>query len=175
MFWNKKEKKETRLPDLPPAPGRQSKMQLPSINPDQPEFGEPQINSKQIQEMDSSFESMPITRTELPELPGSKMPKTRLPMLKEEDEIIPAQVRIPESNEQAPEQGPIFVRLDKFKSSKKSLENIKEKLMEIEELLKKTREIKDKEEQEIEFWEKELQALKTRIHRVTEDIFEKVE
>ncbi len=69
----------------------------------------------------------------------------------------------------------VFIKIDKFRSARKSLEEINYRIEEISDLLKKIRETKLREEQELSSWEKEVETLKSRIQDVTENIFEKVE
>lgn len=195
MFWKKESKKEeNKLPDLPGK--RLSRLEMPPINPDipsEPELDEfrPGAQSKPDFNREEDFSP----RTKIPELPRFKMnhePRPEFPkavpfnspefadIKEQEEEIIPPQTLIPRHAEYAQEQsirqkGPIFIRLDKFKSAKSSLDNIKEKVIEINELLKKIREIRQKEEQELEYWEKEIHDIQNKLNAVTESIFEKVE
>ncbi|PIN93326.1 hypothetical protein COU54_03435 [Candidatus Pacearchaeota archaeon CG10_big_fil_rev_8_21_14_0_10_31_24] len=69
----------------------------------------------------------------------------------------------------------IFIKIDKFYSAKKALNQTKSKIEEIDKLLNKIRETKMREEQELSAWEKDLSAVKARIKEVTESIFEKIE
>ncbi len=69
----------------------------------------------------------------------------------------------------------VFVKIDKFRSARKSLEEINYRVEEIDELLKKIRETKLREEQELTAWEKEVTTIKSRLQNVTENIFEKIE
>jgi hypothetical protein len=68
---------------------------------------------------------------------------------------------------------PIFIKLDKFKSARNSLEVVKQKVDEIEDLLKTIREVKRKEDSELSAWENEMESIKTRINHVTNELFEK--
>lgn len=68
----------------------------------------------------------------------------------------------------------IFVKIDKFHSAKKALENARMQVADIEESLRKIRETKLREEQELAAWEKEISLVKNRIKEVTENIFEKI-
>ncbi len=70
---------------------------------------------------------------------------------------------------------PVFVRIDKFREARNSLEKIKQGLNEIEDLLSQVREVKAKEDQELLSWEKEMENVKARISNITTDIFERVE
>lgn len=78
-------------------------------------------------------------------------------------------------NLSAQQQSDVFVRIDKFRTAKKSLGEIQNRLDDIDELIKRIRDTKLKEEQELANWEKDLMQVKSRIHTVTENIFEKVE
>jgi len=69
----------------------------------------------------------------------------------------------------------IFVKIDKFYSARKSLQEIRGKFEEMNELIRKIREIKLREEQELSMWEKEMGHVKSRIQHVTENIFEKID
>lgn len=69
----------------------------------------------------------------------------------------------------------VFVKIEKFRMARRSLDDVKEKLGEIDEMIKRIRETKLREEQEFAFWEKELEAIKGHVQEVTENIFEKVD
>lgn len=69
----------------------------------------------------------------------------------------------------------IFVKIDKFRNAKKSLDEVKGRLEEVEDLLRKIREAKLREEQELTNWEREITQVKSRIKDVTDNIFSKVE
>lgn len=90
-------------------------------------------------------------------------------------ESIPSPSEIPETTTRirAPAQD-IFVKIDKFRSVRKTLEETSTKLEEIDEMLKKIKEIKMREEQELENWEREISNARGRIHEINSQIFEKV-
>jgi len=69
---------------------------------------------------------------------------------------------------------PVFIRLDKFRTTTETFDSIKEKVEEIENLLKKTREIKIQEEKELAEWEREIQIIKSRIDLIDRTIFDKL-
>ena len=69
----------------------------------------------------------------------------------------------------------IFVKLDKFVSARKALQDIQQKLEDVDELLKKIRETKLREEQELAIWEKEMASVKARVGEITQNVFEKIE
>jgi len=183
MLFKKKEDNAGKLPDLPPAPN--SRINMPPIRPlnekreAMPEV--PPVKPYPAQKIKEGFQ--PSIKPNLPPLPEFKDDRPisevgKIPNFPEkpEPEVILAQVSLPSSYEQEPKtKGPIFIKLEKFKSAKNSIDKIQEKLEEIDELLKKTREIRTKEEQELSYWEKEVQDLKLRLERVNNSIFEKVE
>ena len=82
--------------------------------------------------------------------------------------MVPKKIEVKEKNQD------IFVKLDKFRAGKKSLNEVKMRLDEIDLLFKKIREIKMREEQELAGWENEVNFIKDRLKDVTENIFEKV-
>lgn len=69
----------------------------------------------------------------------------------------------------------IFVKLDKFYSARKALIDAQQKLEDVDELLRKIRETKLKEEHELNAWENELTAIKSRINEITVNLFEKID
>jgi len=70
---------------------------------------------------------------------------------------------------------PVFIRLDKFEESLHLFQKAKKQISEIETMLNNIRRLKEQEEKELEFWEKEMQSVKTQIEKVDRDIFSKVE
>ncbi|MBS3090978.1 hypothetical protein J4217_00840 [Candidatus Pacearchaeota archaeon] len=69
----------------------------------------------------------------------------------------------------------IFVRIDKYRSARKSLDEIDFRLNEIDSLLKKIRETKLREEQEMNAWDRELNTIREKLKDVTGNIFEKAD
>ncbi|MDP4039049.1 MAG: hypothetical protein Q8P57_00500 [Candidatus Pacearchaeota archaeon] len=67
---------------------------------------------------------------------------------------------------------PLFVKLDKFKEAKESLDIVTKKLTEMDKLLKMVKETKTRESQEIIGWETEIEKVKARINSVNQNIFE---
>jgi len=70
---------------------------------------------------------------------------------------------------------PVYIKLDSFKLSLESFEDIKNKVVEIEDLLSKIKETKDREERELSEWEREIQILKARIEQINRDIFKSID
>ena len=67
----------------------------------------------------------------------------------------------------------IYVKLEKFHTAKRALDDIKIKVEEVESLLGKIREVKMREEQELAGWEKDIFNIKSRLQDVTDNIFER--
>ncbi len=70
---------------------------------------------------------------------------------------------------------PVFIRLDKFEESLNLFQKTKKQISEIETMLNNIRRLKEQEEKELEFWEKEMQSVKTQIEKVDRDLFSKIE
>ena len=70
---------------------------------------------------------------------------------------------------------PVFIRIDKFQESLAAFESTKEKLKEIEKLLVHIKKEREDEEKELIDWETEIQSIKTKIEKVNQDIFSKIE
>jgi|AntAceMinimDraft_18_1070375.scaffolds.fasta_scaffold40367_3 hypothetical protein len=70
---------------------------------------------------------------------------------------------------------PIFIRIDKFEESLKTLKKTKEKISEIEKIFTEVKQLKEKEETELTNWESEIQKIKNQMEKIEEDIFSKVE
>jgi hypothetical protein len=137
----------------------------------------------------NQFQEKRFEIKELPEIPSQKeMPRfTR--ELKENPNLpkIPSSMSFPESDfsiQRPPmahstfkpvEKHDVFIRIDKFRAAKRSLNEIKSKVDDVDSLLKKIRETKMREEQELSGWESELTNIKTKIKDVTQNIFEKPE
>lgn len=69
---------------------------------------------------------------------------------------------------------PVYIRVDKFKFAIDNFESIKQKISEVEKYLNKIREQKRKEYEELDEWEKEIEAIKLRIESVDNKIFSKL-
>jgi hypothetical protein len=90
------------------------------------------------------------------------------PQLKKQEEFS---LKRKEITNQTNKQGPIFVRVDKYKSAVEKLQNIKQKIIEIEKLLSDVKELKSKEEFELGEWDKEIQSAKSKIDIVDKLLF----
>ena len=186
MGWfNKKEKKVEKtevpmLPELPKLPEfppskekkRNSIHQLPSFPTNS--FGE-KFSQNAIKEAvtgkkegeevfdadefkNDEIQMMPKPLKKIKEFSDIKQPKFAKPYKK-----------MTKSSE------PIFIRIDKFEESLQILEKTKEKMGEMEKILEDIKRTKEEEEQQLEFWEKEIQAIKGQIDKVDKDIFSQIE
>lgn len=125
------------------------------------------------------IQSVPMTIPKapalLPRAPEAPVPSKNFKTLEMEEwnpEKIP---QIPKATIPLQKGSNIYVRLDKFHTAKRSLEDIKSKVEEVETLLNKIREIKMREEQELSGWEKDIFSIKSRLQDVTDNIFERGE
>ena len=69
---------------------------------------------------------------------------------------------------------PIFVRIDKFQSSQKNFEDIKNKVKEIELVLKKIKDVKSHEEIELKGWTEDIEKIKSRLTEIDDNIFNQI-
>lgn len=192
MFWDKK-KKDDLLPDLPTSPfsarmpisktmnsweepeEKAEIHNLPSFpdSPLQKGFSQTAIKdavtTEDIKDEDEGLE------TPIPSLPPMK--KESSYNIVEMEEWSPKSMPKPsrEKSISSKEKKPIFIRLEKFQSARASLESIQSKINEMEALLSKIREVKVKEDQEISYWEREMETVKARINSVMSDIFDRTE
>ena len=69
---------------------------------------------------------------------------------------------------------PIFIRIDKFQTSQKNFETIKDKVSQIESVLKKIKDVKSQEEEELKGWAKDVEKIKSRLGEINDDIFNQI-
>lgn len=126
--------------------------------------------SPQEKYSESDFKPL-LPRIKSSDIPA--FPDESSPIVKEEEEDEKEE-KLPKFKPSSNKEENIFVRLDKFHSARRTLNDTKSRLDEIDHLLKKVREIKLREEQELSAWEKEVAELKTKIQSVRENIFDRV-
>jgi len=178
LFSKKKEKEEEKgisLPELPKLPelpdiDKEEKLpQLPSFPSNQ--FGnkfsqnaikEAVTGRKEVEEVYDADESVGTRMMQRPPIPYS-----------EDIEETPEEFE--EAAKLVKKAEPVFIRIDKFEKSLEVFEKAKEKVMEIEKMLKEIRKIKEEEEEELRFWEKDIQTTKEQIERVDKELFSKIE
>ncbi len=67
--------------------------------------------------------------------------------------------------------GPLFIQLEKFEDSIATLDDIKMQISEIESLMRSIQEIKNKEEENLIYWQKQIESIKARLDKVDRDLF----
>ena len=186
MLWNENEDEgESALPDLP---SQKFGLAEPKIKEENEKNILPAFPDSPIHEGFSQTAIKEAVREEprLPELPEPKeaepKPENNIKTIEMEEWTPPEPATLPkpthrekekrlESLPSAEKRKEVYVKLEKFRSAKKAIDSISGSVEEIEELLKKIRETKMREEQEFASWEKEVEAIKSRIDNVKENIF----
>ena len=69
---------------------------------------------------------------------------------------------------------PVFIRIDRFEESLKTIEKAKKQISNIEEVLRDIKKIKEEEEKELQQWEKEILSVKNQIEKIDRDVFSKI-
>ena len=197
MFWDKKRGLES-LPDLPNDDTPPSMKDYHSHPPYEPDEEESKIHSLPVfpnseknedfnqrmikgavenpeEQEDEDLPEMPLDEDEMREPP--KMPRSpKVIELKEwtpavtPDEPYIPKLPMPQDNSF---EKPIYIKINKFREARESLEIVKLKLGEIDDLLATIKSVKIKEDQELSNWEKEIESIKSRIETVNSEIFDK--
>ncbi|NPE26868.1 hypothetical protein HNV12_02605 [Methanococcoides sp. SA1] len=113
----------------------------------------------------------------LPTLPSiAELPKEtpELPPIPTAPQKINVQVPISTTPKKVSLNEPIFVRIDKFQSSQKNLDSIKEKIGKIEVVMKKIEDVRSKEEAELKGWIEDISQIKSRLAEVDKNIFDQI-
>jgi CRISPR/Cas system CSM-associated protein Csm4 (group 5 of RAMP superfamily) len=185
MGWfnkNEEEKKymKSSLPDLPVLPnilpsnleGSKEISQLPSFpnNSFAEKFSQNTIKDAITGRKEVEEEGDDLMENQMMSSPPSIKYTSNFPEIKEK--TLPL-IRKPVVNT-VKKEDLIFVRLDKFEESLNNFEDIKKQVVEIEKLLKGINEIREKENKELENWEQEIKLVKTKIEKIDEEIFSKI-
>lgn len=170
-------KKNDSLPELPSFQNKKAEEKLNQ------EIVKSAVNDSSDSFEENEIEEIPKKELELPESGSLKIPtktfneKEELPKLPSLSTVEPPKEKIKAefSNNNLHKQAePVFIRIDKFQSSQKDFDNIKEKLEEIDEVLKKIKSVKEKEENEISKWEKEVSEIKSKLSEIDLNIFNQI-
>lgn len=154
-----------RLPDLPnpferkvlPDLSINREIAKPAVpNIPTPAFSEEKFNPSSNIEVEESIPKLPPRVME-----NMDFPKRRVLELNAEIENKPVTKSM----------DPIYVRIDRFQSSKKNFDKIKEKVIDVEKVLRKIKEVKAREESELDGWSMEIAKLKSRLSEIDSDIF----
>lgn len=108
-----------------------------------------------------------------------------LPLLPEEQEEFPSyeaqfpkveteEFKIPIERPRSliSESKPIYIKIEKYKSAMKTLEEIRSRLTEAEKIINNLQKLKNEEDQEFENWQKDIEELKEKLLSVDEELFE---
>lgn len=189
-MWFKKEK-PIDTPGLPDLPNFPSVQELPETQEESPFIEEklPALPSLPNSETGNLYGQEAI-KAELnmkpePNITIVAKPYTkeissrqRKPYVKEissgqREEVIEKR-RMPEIYTRQESQ-PVFVRIDRFQSSLKNLQEVKKQLMNIEGYLAEIKEIKAKEDEELALWIHELEEIKIKLGYIDSTLFSKVQ
>ena len=133
-------------------------------------------------EREIKTDSLSLSTVEIDALPTSEEmrpsmisppPAMRESKIVKEFSVQPKPITLPPPTE--PRNSDIFVKIEKFRTARRSLADVKERLDEVNEMLKKIREMRLREEQELSSWEKEVATAKAQVDNVTQNIFEKID
>ena len=169
-FFSRKEV----VPELPPAPRLPDlpniieKRELPDL-PVNMEIARPLIPNRIIPaEPEEKFDPSSNIEVEesVPKLPKRLMENMDFPKRR----VLELNAQI-ENKPITKSMDPIYVRIDRFQSSKKNFDKIKEKVTEVEKTLRKIKDVKEKEESELDEWSLEIEKLKSRLSEIDSDIF----
>jgi len=189
-------KKESGVPDIPPAP-QMSFLPEASEPQELPTFPSTLRNESLNQEMVKSAVNDSPADFELPELPGipesplapavsTEEPMSGIPELPTRKPVESGGQRafdsaIPDLATQAPLEKdvsrgvePIFVRIDKFQDAKDDLLKVQEKTKEMKDTLKKINDVRKKEEEELKEWEEEVEKLKSLLQEIDQEVFNRL-
>jgi hypothetical protein len=114
----------------------------------------------------------PVTSTTLPEPPVRPTPMAN-PFVQQSE---PAPQMLPQEEKTVKKDASesIFVRIDKFNSAKRDVEEIERDLKQITQVIDKITDIKLKEDEEITEINKTLEEIKNRINRIELDVFNRI-
>ncbi len=73
------------------------------------------------------------------------------------------------------EEGPIFIRIDKFEEGSKTFEDVRRQITDIEGMFEDIKGVREKEGKELESWEEEIKQIKEKIESIDNNIFSKLE
>lgn len=158
LFSRKKTEDNKILPSLPEFP------KLPGEN--LPFYDEQLHENKDFQSSPSKsdFSKSPAT----PDFFEKKVISPRFDK-DEFDELTPR--RSPLTLEKKDDK-PVFVKIDKYRESMKTLDSIKSKIEEADELLKNLTKLRQDEERELEDWQNTLNEVRQKLLKIDKDLFE---
>lgn len=172
MGWFNIKKEDSNIPRLP---------DLPSIGTDLPPLKEPElppglpdieINSlpalPNIESNRKAENTIKDTLAKPTKINQEKIPEIETPRVLEISSDYEPKTSLKKLE-------PIYIRLDKFDTTRDSFEEIRTKVQEIEHLLNKAKQIKAEEEKELDAWEHEIQVIKSRLDSIDKTLFNKLD
>jgi len=149
----------------------------------------PPVSSQGIPPLPSAPYAQPRTLPELPKFESKQPPfvnKVPEPPIKqtplvnpfiestEPDKSVPEPIPQEEKTVRRDAADSIFVRIDKFNSAKRDVEEIGRDLKQITQVIEKINDIKLKEDEEVTEINKTLEEIKNRINRIELDVFNRI-
>lgn len=164
------------LPRLPPILDSNKERGLPSIPGSFNEDMNRNIIKSAINDEQDHFMEDNSGEGYIPSLPVENVQAVHEKFLPKEVSSEPSGFRQIIEEKRGLVEGPdsIFVRIDKFKSAKKEVANIKKGILDVEELISKINDIKLKEDNEIKEINLNLDNIKKKVGEIDSLVFDKV-
>ena len=157
-LFNKKKKEERMLP-LPEFP------KLPE--PNFPFYDEQVDTSKDFQKPQEFRKIMPSEDFSFEKaVPSVSMEKEDMSF----EDFAPR--RSPMTNIERHDDKPLFVKVDKYKESMRTVESVKAKLEEADSVLKNLTRLRDEEDKELQEWQSSLNEIREKLMKVDKELFE---
>jgi len=170
LFGKKKEEKKAmpeteHLPNLPEFPSAEQHEELPELPHYEPSIGE--LKKEVARPLPANeFEGIPQRRAAVrPTLAAVKVAPHEKMMEHEPRRMAAAYISHDEEK-------PLFIKVDNYKEALKAIESLKVKVTEAEKILRSLEEIREQEYEKLEMWKNEVQALKEKLLKVDESLFE---
>lgn len=116
-----------------------------------------------------NIRELPLLPEEKPKEPGE------LPIYEPQFPKIESKIPVPPIEKPKTifaEQKPIYIKIEKYKSAIKTLEEIKARLNEAEKILNNLQKLKEEEDKEFENWKSDIEKIKDKLLSVDKNLFE---
>ncbi len=161
-LFGRHEKKEESAPKRRPLPKLPDFPEMPQPTKQPAEFPRYEPSIREIKhEVARPPQRAPVAipqRAPLHQRPTMASPQTR----------VASRARHPH----VAEDKPLFVRIDDYKGALQALDSLKEKVAEAEKVLSGLEHLREQETQHLHKWQKELQALKSKLMTIDHSLFE---
>lgn len=167
-------KSKDEVPKLPKAPSlfdiSASDDRSDGIIPELPSFpAKSEMQERFNQQMIKSAVDDPSGEEDVPRIPYA-IPQKRTFYEEPEEASVEKKV-VPQ---QKPQKETIFVKIDKFNSAQKSIDEIKDKISEISKAIDEMRKVKNKELEELNSWDEEMKSINLKLSKIDKGIFGEV-